>query len=192
MFSLDNTHLTSDSHFRHKNVIRYDKRPFSSIEEMDEALINNWNSVVKHNHKVIHVGDLTLSNDLKYIDSILQRLNGQIYFVKGNHDVFLKRPNLHGRFEWIKDYFELNIESKKLIICHYPLLTWRSARRGAWMLHGHCHGSINQLNESCLRLDVGCVNFDYHPVSLRRIFEIMEAKNETLKNSKVNYYHHGD
>jgi calcineurin-like phosphoesterase family protein len=180
--------FSSDKHFGHDKVRMYDNRPFNSKEEMDEALIQNWNSVVKADDIVFDLGDLTLSNNLKYVDSILKRLNGKICFIKGNHDVFLDRPHLHGRFEWIKDYYEWEFRKRKVILHHYPHLSWRNARHGSWCIHGHVHGKFNKLNETCLRIDVGCMNFNYTPVNIEVISDILTKRQETLTELDPRYY----
>ena len=74
----------SDLHFSHKNILSFDNRPFFTISEMNEAIINNWNSVVSSNDEVYILGDMFWNNN--DIDSILPRLKGRLYLIKGNHD----------------------------------------------------------------------------------------------------------
>ena len=80
-----NTYVVSDTHFNHENVIRYSNRPYASVEEMNEALIANWNNVVKPEDVVICLGDFALGNK-DDIPGIVARLNGMKILVRGNHD----------------------------------------------------------------------------------------------------------
>lgn len=79
------TYFTSDTHFSHGNILRYSKRPFVTIQEMGETLIQRWNSVVHANDTVYHIGDFVFGN-YKQWESILKRLKGNIILIQGNHD----------------------------------------------------------------------------------------------------------
>lgn len=81
--------VTSDTHFNHVNIIKYCNRPFLSVEEMNEVIINNWNDVVPKGATVYHLGDFALG-DKSLIPDLLNRLNGHIKFVMGNHDNYEK------------------------------------------------------------------------------------------------------
>ena len=87
--------VTSDTHFNHANIIKYCNRPFSSVEEMNETIIANWNKVVSERDIVYHLGDFALG-DKSLIPNILRRLNGCIKVIMGNHDnldIMLKLGN---------------------------------------------------------------------------------------------------
>lgn len=77
--------FTADTHFGHGNVIRYNQRPFSSVSEMDNALIENWNEVVQPNDTIYHLGDFTLLGK-KLAENYFQRLNGRIHVIPDGHD----------------------------------------------------------------------------------------------------------
>src|SRR5258708_12137402 len=79
-------YFTSDTHFGHANIIRYCDRPFATVEEMDEAMIANWNAVVGRGDDVWHLGDFGWSRDATRIRSIFHQLNGRKRLVIGNHD----------------------------------------------------------------------------------------------------------
>ena len=93
--------FTSDQHFGHKNVIRYDNRPFTSVEDMDEALIRNWNAKVTEKDTVYVLGDISWYND-ETTATIFNSLKGHKILIKGNHD------RVHGQvrrcFDEITDY----------------------------------------------------------------------------------------
>lgn len=131
-------------------------RPFATTDEMDEALIKNWNSVVTPNDEVFHLGDVAL-NKVPRCKEILDRLNGKIYLIKGNHEHTALDKKCIDRFEWVKDYhkLDLDIEGKETRIClmHFPIACWDKMHWGAIHLHGHSHGSY--FLEKGKILDVG-------------------------------------
>jgi calcineurin-like phosphoesterase family protein len=176
--------FTSDTHFGHKNIIKYSNRPFESVEEMDEAMIKNWNDRVRPNDEIYHLGDFAFHR-AEQIKNILGRLNGKIFFIRGNHDeAFDKERNLQGRFASVQDYKEIKIDGQKIVLCHFPLLTWNKAHRGAWHLHGHCHGSLNHLNVGTTRIDIGVDNFNYTPVS----FDEIKSKLKDVQYTPVDHH----
>jgi len=176
---MENEFITADTHYGHGNVIRYSGRPFANAEEMDEALIRAWNDKVPENGTVYHLGDVSFYRDRKKTIEILRRLNGTKRLIKGNHD-----KKLHGDvaacFEWVKDYYEARGPNKvKVIMCHYPFLTWNGSHRETWSLHGHCHGSLNPPSPvgEMRRMDVGVDNHpDYAPFSWDEITRFMAKK----------------
>ena len=88
IFKLDsqNVWFTSDYHFCHTNVIKYDGRPFKDVEEMNESLIENWNHYIDTNDIVFYLGDLSFDRSGKQTQEIVKRLNGKIHYILGNHD----------------------------------------------------------------------------------------------------------
>ena len=90
--------FTSDTHFYHANIINFCKRPFANVETMNEALIENWNAVVGANDIVFHLGDFCFGGSAEWTN-ILNRLNGRIYLIVGNHDLKNLRKGYYKRFE---------------------------------------------------------------------------------------------
>ena len=80
--------ITSDQHFSHKNILKFEpeSRPFETIEEMNQAMIDRWNSVIAEEDIVFHCGDFFMGT-YDTIDEILPQLNGEIYLILGNHDI---------------------------------------------------------------------------------------------------------
>ena len=78
-------YFISDTHFYHSNIIKYCDRPFKDTNEMNETIINNWNSIVKNNDTIYHLGDFCLSTNDE-IKSIFNKLNGNKILIRGNHD----------------------------------------------------------------------------------------------------------
>ncbi len=127
------TYFTADTHFGHIKILEYEKenRPFSSIEEHDEELIKRWNSVVKPNDNVYHLGDFSLGGKAKVIE-IGRRLNGHKRLIMGNHDVY--------PIDYYLAVFERVygcIFYKEFILSHVPL--HKAHSRNSVNLHGHLH-----------------------------------------------------
>lgn len=187
------TFWTSDLHFGHTNVIKYSNRPFTDVEEMNRALINNWNAKVPADAEVYLLGDVAFCKSDETL-TILNQLNGSIHLIKGNHD---KNSNIGGkcrsRFASIQDYAERKFERKFLdgtvnsqlvVMSHFPFLSWNKMHYGSWMLHGHCHGNMKYPFDAKIH-DVGVDNNHYAPLSFDDLVGIMEKKGqETLD-------HHG-
>ena len=78
-------YFISDTHFNHNNIIKYCNRPFKSINEMNQTIINNWNKTVKADDEIYHLGDLVLGKKEEMYNTV-SNLNGKKYLIRGNHD----------------------------------------------------------------------------------------------------------
>jgi calcineurin-like phosphoesterase family protein len=129
-----------------------------NVQKMDEELIRRWNAKVPQGAVVYHLGDFGFMDPDKLV-SLIKRLNGTIRLIRGNHDKVLKHKKVRECFEWVREYYESKTkDGTKIVMCHYPFMTWNGSHRGAWNLHGHCHGSLKDTGGR--RLDVGV---DTHP-----------------------------
>jgi len=133
-------YFTSDTHFGHRNIIKYCNRPFTSAEEMDNDIITKWNETLKDTDTVFHLGDFSFL-DKEKTRTVLSNLNGNIILVRGNHDAS-KHVELFGD---VYDMIDLPVEDngmqQVILLCHYPLAVWASSHFGTWHLHGHSHGN---------------------------------------------------
>jgi|SRR5579859_2838051 len=170
-----NVLFSSDMHYSHQNIIKYCDRPFSTVEEMNEQLIANWNGVVSRNDVVYCLGDMFFC-DLSKARSIMHRLNGTKRLVLGNHDKIIRRePTLQALFDKIlPDLHEETINGVRFIMCHYPLLTWNKAHYGSINLHGHQHNKQAITAIDRRRYDVGVDANGYMPVKLENIVAQLE------------------
>src|ERR1035437_820477 len=110
--------FTSDTHFGHENIIRYSDRPYRDKFEMDESLIENWNSKIQPGDLVYHLGDVFFCNEERALQ-IINRLNGQKFLILGNHDKTVKRSeNLKAQFIQIRDYHEITINGQSSMLWH--------------------------------------------------------------------------
>jgi calcineurin-like phosphoesterase family protein len=184
------TYFTADLHFGHANVIKYNSRPFNSVEEHDRALVDNWNSVVTNKDRVYFLGDLAFhpSSAAKWVE----KLNGLKYWIRGNHDNPSVLSNLRQYFQWVREMEEICIldndapHGKRYItLNHYAMRVWNKSHYGAWHLYGHSHGLLPDDPKS-LSFDVGVDCHDYTPISYDRVKEIMSLKTWTSPLEKQN------
>lgn len=166
-------YFTSDSHWGHANIIKYCKRPFNTVEEMNEGLIKAWNSVVGTSDTVYHLGDFAFGKCTpEEAANIASRLNGDIHLVRGNHEE-IATQYIPQRFLSIQDYLEIKHEKQLIVMCHYAFRTWRHDLRGAWHLYGHSHGELPGYGKS---LDVGVDSIGLKPWSFDQIKVYMRAR----------------
>lgn len=132
-------YLTSDTHWWHKNIISYCDRPFSSVEEMNQKLIENWNSKISPSDIIYHLGDIAFCGTGKLTD-ILSQLNGKIKHIPGNHDD-KKILNICSKFHEIIIESNFSIEYNYLKI--YMSHDYRKHYVGEniYHFHGHEHGT---------------------------------------------------
>lgn len=175
------TFFTSDLHFSHAAVIQYSKRPFASVEEMNEKLIENWNSRVKPKDPVFVIGDLIFGK-LADQDAILTRLNGNIQLIHGNHDSGLAKRLKQGRvlakITSLGHYYEFKDNHEKFVLCHFPFEAWNLSSHGGFHLHGHSHGAFEKrsIQRNIRRLDVGVDVHNYFPISLEEVRQILTPR----------------
>jgi len=172
------TWFTSDTHFGHTNIIKYCNRPFKDVTEMDEALIANWNSVVKQNDDIYHLGDFGFAT-VERIQRIVNRLNGKKHLIFGNHDKHMAQ--IKG-FESKQYYLEITVDKQKIILCHYAMRVWNKSHHGSIMLFGHSHGNLPGTNQS---LDVGTDPWNYFPTNL----DLIRQRLKTLPAYKSEDHH---
>ena len=182
-------YFISDTHFGHKNCLAFDNRPFNTIEEHDEYLINAWNEVVGIDDDVYILGDISWHNNSRTIE-IFKQLNGRKHLIKGNHDGrLLKNATLRSLFVEITDYKELDIGDgygKAVILSHYPIPCFKNHYYGWYHLYGHVHNSFEwhmmenvkrQMTElydkQCEMYNVGAMipYMGYQPKTLKQIIE---------------------
>lgn len=179
--------FTSDHHLFHTNILRLCNRPFETIEKMNEAIICNHNSVVTDNDTTYNLGDLFYKTNPTNVARTLEKFNGKIKILPGNHDKvcqqalnngYLKDLISSGKVEIIGDFYPsqtikvLELEGKILVISHYPLDSWCHSFRNSYMIHGHCHGKLSTKNIKRIDVGVDCNNF--YPITFGEIIIKME------------------
>ena len=159
-------YFTADTHFGHKNIIKYCNRPFDSIDEMNEVMIENWNRVVSSKDNVYHLGDF----GFKDINLILSRLNGNIHLIHGNHDSSAVKRNR--RFITSSSIKEIKIDGIKTVLHHYSMRVWNASFHGSYHLFGHSHGMLPSYG---LSFDVGVDAWNFMPISEGQIIEKIKS-----------------
>jgi calcineurin-like phosphoesterase family protein len=175
--------FTSDTHFGHGLVLSPDatNRPWDTVEDMDQALIERWNESVGPKDHVYHLGDFAF-HKRERTREILFELNGTLHMLAGNHDSPNAEP-FQQRCRWVKRYHEFSLgaydsslRKHKLVLCHFPFESWNKNHYGSFHAHGHCHGTLRQVPN---RIDVGvdALNNGYRPIELNDLFQrFMESR----------------
>lgn len=196
----DKVFFASDHHFRHRNILKYCNRPFSSIEEMNETLIENWNRKVGKDDIVFHLGDFCFGGE-KHWTSIRSRLNGEIILIVGNHDLSSLKPATLDAFTrpWLDRgrlfvdvcmQTSVKVNGQLMILAHEPLLTYSGMYENRVInAFGHVHlrtgykldyeSQLEHLRPC--QYDVGVDMNNYTPISYR---ELKEKIDEQIKQNK--------
>ena len=187
-------YFSSDHHFYHANVIRFCDRPYKDVEEMNEALVKNWNAVVKPEDTVYYLGDFSMA--LRPVELYTKRLNGRKILIAGNHDWCFpghKKSKTPEKAKNIREKYlsegwdhilicDLITIGKELVsLSHFPWKgdstdtrfdEYRLEDDGGWILCGHVHEKWKTKDKM---INVGCDVWDYKPVSIERIKEIINV-----------------
>lgn len=184
-----NIFFTSDTHFGHANILKYCSRPFSSVEEMDNALIENWNRVVKKDDIVFHLGDFAFCGSQR-LKELISSLNGRKSLIIGNHDRKMLRDGSITLFDSICSEMYISVNGQRIYLNHKPYLCFdgsygRTDKTHTWQLFGHVHsGPLTKSGLDCNRLnmlfptqyDVGVDNNNFTPISFDAVKEIIEEQ----------------
>ena len=216
---MSNAYYTADLHLGHTNIgCNESKWPnpddvrmeFDTIEEHDSTLINLINRDVQINDILYILGDFTFKNLIPMNDYLGRIVCENIIFIPGNHDKHLNNlmkshriwdgadimkilpeQNLihFAKLKRISPFVDVTINSKKIVMCHYPIGSWHHYNKGTWNLHGHCHNKY-KLTHS-YQLDVGVDSAkvllgEYRPFSFHELLDIMSNKSIKLVDQHNN------
>ena len=166
--------FTSDTHFYHNKEFLWGGRGFNSPDEMVEKFIQNWNSVVKPNDEVYHLGDVMLNDTEKGIEA-LKKLNGKIHIIRGNHDTdqraaaYLECPNVID-VQWAT---MIKYKRRMFYLTHFYAVAKtprdEENKQGIIVLHGHTHQTTNFTNDNYFVYHVGVDSHNFFPVSIEEI-----------------------
>ena len=135
-------YFTSDLHLGHENIIKHCDRPFQNADEMDEALISNWNACVTNNDTVYILGDL-IFRSRKRPEEYLTQLTGKKHLIIGNHDrSWISECDLNRYFESVSNLLYISDGIRQITLCHYPMMSWPHAQR-CYMVFGHIHSNTD-------------------------------------------------
>lgn len=193
----------SDLHFFHKNVIDHDDRQFSSLDEMHDTMIKNWNAVVQPDDETYVLGDIAMGSSPAKLEAILQQLNGKIHYIYGNHEKETYKDRITQYFESTSHYTELELQTEDgkdviAVLSHYPMVSYHGSYRENYIhLYGHVHNSTDDTAYQIAKLalleeeqnvnlfksvNVGCMwdYIDYTPRTIDELLEIAVNQNEEL------------
>ena len=168
--------FSSDKHYGHRKIITMCKRPYSSLEDMEEDLLSKHNERVTDNDDYYDLGDIGYRCSTQHVVDMISRMNGKIHIILGNHDKPLRKAIKNGMLADLFDsgklevYGSINpdtitakiidIEGRKVILSHYAYRTWPGSFRGAIHLFGHSHGNLSDFYRS---FDVGVDSNNGYP-----------------------------
>ena len=187
----ERTFLTSDTHFWHNNILKYCARPWDTVEEMNEAIINDWNSTVGVDDHIYHLGDFSFRGTTA-LNPLLEDgvLNGHIHLILGNHDInrILKNGVRIDRFDEITLEKILRCGGWDIYLNHFPFADFSNDfDHHVCQLYGHTHegpfstGTLTEEKLKCIQwnqYNVGVDNNDFRPISLARAMEIINERKE--------------
>lgn len=190
-FDGSRVYFTSDTHFNHTNIISYCQRPFKNVDEMNERIIANWNEVVSEDDIIFHLGDFCLGGAAEWT-RLLDRLNGKIYLIMGNHDRKNIRQGFMDRFEHVAMQMHIEVGKQRIYLNHYPFLCFEGGYKNVWQLFGHVHTRKTNTGIDAGRLqylyptqyDVGVDNNNFAPVSFEQVKRIIGKQVEQSKSTK--------
>ncbi len=185
------TFFTSDQHFGHAAIIKYQRHQFATVTEMDDALVANWNARVGKRDLVYHLGDLAQTR--RDLLAVRPRLNGRIVLIRGNHDDVKLTSDLKftSLFDSIHDLLDVNIpigphpeldvpaRVQHIVLCHYAMRAWKNRHYGSWHLYGHSHGNLPDSDGLAFDVGVDCPYANLAPLSLHDVVRRMTFRTPT-------------
>lgn len=179
------TFFTADQHFDHENIIRYCNRPFSTVNEMNQVMIERWNEVVGPDDDVWHLGDFLFgqTHHLKgRARKLFAQLNGNIVLFRGNHDKRLAKnfaPFVSASGYQVELYrqprsvwVDVRGFPTEFVLSHEPPAY---TNQSSLYLHGHCHHNRQSNYER--QLDVGVDGYDFYPITAERALKLLMTQN---------------
>jgi calcineurin-like phosphoesterase family protein len=174
-----NKWFISDTHFSHTNIIRYTGRPFQSVNEMDQRLIENWNALVESQDTIFFLGDFGLGTT-EFLTSVCARLHGIKICIRGNHDASPAKMHAIG-FALVLESAFIKIGRHQVELVHIP----SQPAPSHFQLHGHVHEKRpNKLVDRQLNLSVEV--WDYKPVSEKTIIALLDRAASSIAIASSN------
>lgn len=172
-------YLISDLHLGHENIIEHCDRPFDTVEEMNQVLIDNWNRTVTNDDVVFFLGDLGQFADDEQLRYWLDKLNGRIVFIEGNHD----SPDRYVSGVHTHQYYILTQGEHEFCCTHRP----ENAPRfwDGWIIHGHHHNNHPTkypfVNPEEHRVNVSVELINYRPIRVEQVINYVQKREPLAK-----------
>jgi len=181
-----NLWFTADPHFGHDAIRKHCKRPYQSLQEMDDGMIKNWNDKVGNHDTIAVLGDFAFKDYAKYLD----RLNGaKIYLVFGNHDNYQEANKVDPKYGFtdIQENLSVMVDHEEIFLSHFAHRVWNKSHYGTWHLYGHTHGMLPE-DELSLSFDVGVDCNNFTPVSYQQVKDKIEKKKAAIIAKYPDYF----
>lgn len=161
--------FVADTHFHHSSIA--EARGFSSMKEMDELIMENWNSRVHKSDDIYIIGDFAMMDERKTFSA----LNGRKHLVCGEYDCLTDAAmDMCTDVSWMKD---IMINGRRFTMSHLPMRTWIGSTQGAVQLHGHLHGK-RKIPGLCY--DVGVDGHGFSPYSFDEIMSMVRLDEKRM------------
>ena len=196
---LDNIYVLSDSHYGHSNLVRaistwdltrkdvdgniLGVRDFDTLEEMNQTLIDNINTIVPADGILFHLGDFSFGGK-QNIEIFRNQINCKnLHLITGNHDEHVEKGQFDHLFSSRQKYLELEVgKHLKFVLFHFAIDSWNNLKRGAFHLHGHQHWTGNQRFGNGRKMDVGVDGNNLKPYKLTDVIELLKDRVYENKN----------
>lgn len=173
------SYFSADFHLLHQNIIKYDNRPFKSIQLMDTAIIGNCMDLFRTGDEFYFLGDFALGN-IQNIESYIQTLASsgvKMFFIKGNHDKneMIKLYNKYGTY--LGEQKKVRVNGQDIVLNHYRMDVWDKSHHGTWHLHGHSHHSLpERRNSRCIDVGINGKGYNYKPLEFEQVADYISLK----------------
>ena len=172
-----NIFFVSDTHFGHANILKFTRadgspmRSFASVQEMDDYMVEQWNSVVRPQDKIYHLGDVAMK---KYDIGKVHRCNGHKRLIRGNHDIYPTKIYL----QFFEEIYSMRV-LENMLFTHIPIHP--ESLRHDWInVHGHVHNNVPQLHYGPRYLNVSVEETEYRPLAIEELRQIIAERSTLL------------
>lgn len=166
---------TSDLHLNHDKEFIYKPRGFSTIDEMNEAIIERYNNLVLDDDTVYILGDVMLGSNLESGIELIKKLNGNKIIIAGNHDSPRRKAAYKDLGIFVYDALYVKYNGYTFYLSHYPSITSNlekeSLKQAVLNLYGHTHQQTNFFYEVPMLYHVGVDSHDCAPVNFETIID---------------------
>lgn len=195
----DSIYICSDTHFGHKNICKgvtewdlsnrttpdgntLGVRDFNTIEDMNQAIVDNINNLVPKDATLFHLGDWSFGGKHN-IEIFRNMLNVEtIHLITGNHDEHIQKGHYDHLFTTRQKYLELEVGSLHFVLFHFPVASWNNIRRGSYHLHGHQHWQGDKRFGNGKKMDVGVDGNDMKPYKLTEVVDLLKDRKYVDEN----------
>ena len=182
---------TSDLHIGHKNALRFDNRPFETIDEMERTIIERWNNKVSDSDSVYILGDV-FYNYKKDPKTFLKSLKGHLNLITGNHDYgLIMNEDAVSCFESVNNLKQIIDNDRRVVMCHFPIIAWNKSHFGSYHVYGHVHSKIDEDTVYMMKkekaFNAGCMINNYEPCTLEELEENNRIFREKALTEQLRY-----